>query len=257
MLDYKVFECVNESDEHIILLHGFGGNYRIWNSQIPILRQNFNVVAINLPSHDQNNIKLSQMITTTEEISNKILEVMNELNLKNAIFMGVSIGTLFIKYLELYHADKVKYGILVGSVGYLNSFLKIAINTLYRIGDKLPSDKIYHIFSRIIMPKKCSDKSRRMFRMFAKVLSVNEFRAWLIIFIESSKLNKMFMQECRNKNLYISGESDVCFLHNIKKEAKKIDADFILIEDCGHVCNIDQTEVFNNLLSDYLTCNFV
>ncbi len=258
LLNYKVFDCKSNSSDYIVLIHGFGGNYKIWKYQIPILTENFTVVAIDLPSHDNNGIKLSQMMMTSiDAITKEIIAVLNEVGVKKAIFMGVSIGTIFIKQLELYYSEIVKYGILVGGVGYINAFLRLVITIMRHADDRLPSGYIYTLFSRIIMPRRCSDKSRRIFRMFSKVLNVTEFTAWLEIFLESSELNKDFIKEKHNENLYISGTSDLCFLPNIKKEAKKTEAQLIEIENCGHVCNIDQKDVFNDLLMDFLNRTFV
>ena len=102
MLQYELFANA-KSKRYIVLLHGFGGNYRIWKNQIPILQQQFNVLAVNLPSHGENKIKLSEMQLSLESVSQEIIRVLDSLGIKKAIFMGLSIGTIFIKYMEMFY----------------------------------------------------------------------------------------------------------------------------------------------------------
>lgn len=62
MLHHILYPC-NSADvmEFTVLLHGFGGNHRVWKKQIPELQKVSNVLAINLPSHYDGNVKLTQL----------------------------------------------------------------------------------------------------------------------------------------------------------------------------------------------------
>lgn len=42
--------------------------------------------------------------------------------------MGVSLGTVFVKYIEMYYPKYVRNGILVGAIGDVGTFLKGAVN---------------------------------------------------------------------------------------------------------------------------------
>lgn len=66
----------------MVLLHGFGGNNRVWKYQIPLLRQKFNVLAITLPSHGDNELKLSRIGSTFEIIVQEIIRVIDSLGIK-------------------------------------------------------------------------------------------------------------------------------------------------------------------------------
>ena len=50
----------------------------------------------------------------------------------------------------------------------------------------------------------------------------------------------------------ISGRGDLCFINGIVEEADLTDAELIIIEHCGHVCNIDQSRQFNDIISELL-----
>ena len=49
MLDYKYYQ--GGGLDHIVLLHGIGGNSQIFYKQIDEYKKKFNVLAIHLPGH--------------------------------------------------------------------------------------------------------------------------------------------------------------------------------------------------------------
>ncbi len=251
MLQYELFANA-KSKRYIVLLHGFGGNYRIWKNQIPILQQQFNVLAVNLPSHGENKIKLSEMQLSLESVSQEIIRVLDSLGIKKAIFMGLSIGTIFIKYMEMFYQSYIETAVLVGGIATVGLFLKLAVWTFSKIGDKLPFSMVYRIFAKILMPWKISKRSRQVFGECAKALNRIEFQAYMYIFKEHFQRAKDFIHEIHTENVYISGINDFCFLKGIKKESNATNGKLITIQHCGHVCNIDQTKAFNEILTDVL-----
>ena len=248
MLNHKIFPSEKKTDKHIILLHGLGGNHRVWKHQIPLLQKWFNVLTIDLPSHSENNKLLSMMEVTIDAVSKEIIKILNFLKIKSGIFMGVSIGTIFIKHLEMQYPQYVDNAILVGAIGRINWIEKTIIKAFSKIGDKLPFKMVYGLFSKIIMPAKGSKKSRKIFCECAKVLTAKEFKNWMEIFAEAIKMNLQFKKEQHQDNLYISGDKDICFLKGIREEVVETDAQYIEMKKCGHVCNIDQKEVFNDII---------
>ena len=259
MLQNVYFECLNEKADSdtktIVLIHGFGGNYKVWKKQIPLLQEHCNVLAIDLPSHheiDNENIKLSEMQVSLEAIAQKIVEVLDYYKIEKAVFMGVSLGTIFIKYLEAYYPQYVEKGILVGTVATVGLWLGTTVKVFSKIGDKVPFKFVYHILSFVLMPDKDSKKSREVFRTCAEVLNRKEFKLYMQIFEQGFRFSKQFMKTEHQENIFISGTRDHCFLKGALAEAKGSHGNFITMNDCGHVCNIDRKEQFNLLLLNIL-----
>lgn len=252
MLHHEYILCEKHDSEKpvetIVLIHGFGGNHRIWKKQIPVLSQEYNVLAIDLPSHYKGNIKLSQMQVSLDAISREILKVLDHYGLKQCLFMGVSLGTVFVKYIEVYYPEYVSLGILVGTFARVNIILKRVTEFFAKRGDKLPFSIVYHIFSWIIMPRKDSKKSRDIFRDCAKALNKTEFKLYMKIFTQAFKFNDKFVKTKHTENIYISGEDDICFMNGAVLEAIKTKAKFIPLSHCGHVCNIDKQSTFDKLM---------
>jgi pimeloyl-ACP methyl ester carboxylesterase len=54
--------------------------------------------------------------------------------------------------------------------------------------------------------------------------------------------------------LFLMGEEDYLFIPPIEEAVRKSDAfEFIKIKNSGHVCNIEQPEIFNQLSIDYIS----
>ena len=255
MLHHTYMPCENSNAETVVLLHGFGGNSRIWKYQIPLLEQNYHVLMIDLPSHSEGNIRLSQLEVSLDTISRKILAVCDLYGIRHATFMGVSLGTVFVKYIEAYYPEYVANGILVGAVATVNLLLRSCAKLFSRIGDKLPFTAVYHVFSWIIMPGKRNEESRSIFRKCANALNRREFKLYMHIFNQAFRFSKIFEREQHPENIYISGKQDACFLRRTTREAKSTSGRMMQMSACGHVCNIVQKHRFNQLLLELLSGN--
>ena len=154
MLHYEVFESSCDTDRYIVLLHGFGGNNRVWKNQILLLQKKFNVLAITLPSHGDSELKLSKMGSTLDVVVGEITQVLDERGIQRAVFMGVSLGTIFIKYMEMRCGSYIDKAILVGALGTVGKPLRRAVNVFAKIGDKLPFPVVYRIMAKLFMPWK-------------------------------------------------------------------------------------------------------
>ena len=66
MLHHTFIPAEDGNTETIVLLHGFGGNSRIWKYQIPLLSKYYNVLTIDLPSHNEGNLRLSELDVTLD-----------------------------------------------------------------------------------------------------------------------------------------------------------------------------------------------
>lgn len=254
LLDHEYVEAQHkdENTETIVLIHGFGGNHRIWKHQIDILSRYYNVLSIDLPSHNEGNIKLSEMEVSLKKVCDKIIEVVDSYGLDHALFMGVSLGTVFVKCLEYYYPSYVDLGVLVGTMATVNTVLRMCVGIFSKVGDKLPFSVVYRVFSRIIMPRPDSKKSREIFRQCAKALNQKEFKLYMKLFNQAFKFNEKFKHTTHRENIYITGDNDICFKHGVFEEVLGTHSKLLIFDHCGHVCNIDKKEKFNYIIGRLL-----
>ena len=252
MLHHEMIKAENGNDKTIVLLHGFGGNSKVWKYQIPLLAKYYNVLTIDLPSHHKDNIRLSELEVSLDSVAKEILAVCDKYEVHNATFMGVSLGTIFVKYIEAFYPDYVDFGILVGAVATVNVFFRFFSKLFALIGDKMPFTAVYHIFSWILMPGKLNEESRNVFRKCAVALNKKEFKLYMHIFNQAFRFSKVFEKGNHPENVYVSGKQDNCFLRRATLESIRSNGRMIQMQTCGHVCNIVQKNRFNELMLELL-----
>lgn len=191
-------------------------------------------------------------------IAEDVLEVIQYLKIKNAHFVGISLGTIVIRQLAEMQSDKVKSMILGGAILKMNFRSQI----LMRLGNLfkyiLPYLVLYRFFALVIMPKKNHKKSRILFINEAKKLYQKEFIKWFKLTAEINPVLRIFRQvELNIPTLYVMGEEDYMFLPAVRKvvESHSRTAQLFVVQNSGHVVNVEQAHVFNDAVIRFIRQN--
>ncbi|KGX86359.1 alpha/beta fold hydrolase [Pontibacillus litoralis] len=238
----------------IIFLHGLGGNYQIFNKQIEPFRAHYNLLFINLPGHGQSPYrKTNNLLSTT---SKQVIDVLNAEKIPSAHFLGVSLGTVIMQQIAMEYPDRIKSMVLAGAAG---KWLKwgewigrLAISFPFRY--ILPYMLPYTIFAHILMPKPNHSKSRNIFLQEARKLGKPAYLGWTYVIRDSYKVYEQLRENLNTiPKLYVSGAEDHMFLKGIQNHVKlEAKAKLHTIPHCGHVCNIEEADIFNGLALEFL-----
>ena len=249
MLNYTTYKH-KTAKEWVTFVHGAGGSSSIWFKQIRSFSANFNVLVLDLRGHGNSKPAFKDAFNekyTFDSITNDIVEVIDYLKIKKSHFTGISLGTILIRNLAEKHPKRVKSMIMGGAIMKLGlkSQLLIRLGVIFK--SVVPYLLLYKFFAFIIMPKKNHKKSRSLFVNEAKKLYQKEFIRWFKLTSEINPLLHFFRTNDINiPTLYIMGEEDHLFLPAIKKVVTKhLQATLLIIENCGHVVNIEQSDIFN------------
>ena len=104
------------------------------------------------------------------------------------------------------------------------------------------------------MPNKNHRESRSLFVREAKKLYQKEFIRWFKLTSEINPLLRFFRgADIRIPTFYIMGGEDYLFLPTIEKVVKtQKESSLFVVENCGHVVNVEQPLIFNQKVIDYL-----
>lgn len=118
----------------------------------------------------------------------------------------------------------------------------------------LPYMLLYRFFAWIIMPKKTHQEARNLFINEARKLYQREFKRWFTLVAEVNPLLRYFrFNDSHVPTLYIMGSEDHMFLPSIRKiVASHQSALLHVIENCGHVVNVEQSDHFNEAAIKFL-----
>jgi len=251
------------SKEWVTFVHGAGGSSTIWFKQIRAFKKHFNVLMMDLRGHgrSKNNLKsLFESRYTFQSVSKDVIEVLDYLEIKSSHFVGISLGTIIIRQIAEDYPTRIQSMVMGGAVMKMNvrgQFLMTVGNIFKNV---IPYLLLYKIFAFAIMPKNAHKESRNLFVNEAKKLYQNEFLKWFKLTADINPLLKLFRQvEINIPTFYIMGEEDHMFLPTIKNLVKEHyqSAQLFIVENCGHVVNVDQPQIFNEKVIQFLKLNSI
>lgn len=250
MIAHTVYKNKNSS-EWVTFVHGAGGSSSIWYKQIRAFQKHFNVLLLDLRGHGESKPTFKNEFKqkyTFQSIAQDVHEVINHLKIESSHFVGISLGTIVIRQLAEMHPNRVKSMIMGGAILKMNFRSQI----LMRLGNifkyLLPYLLLYRFFAFVIMPKKKHKQSRLLFINEAKKLYQKEFIKWFKLTAEINPVLRWFRQvEINIPTLYVMGDEDYMFLPSVKQVVEKHNktAELFIIENCGHVVNVEQPNQFN------------
>jgi pimeloyl-ACP methyl ester carboxylesterase len=246
------------SQEWVTFVHGAGGSSTIWFKQIREFKKHYNVLLLDLRGHGRSKANLKSLFEkrySFNSIANDVLEVLDYLKIQKSHFVGMSLGTIIIRQIAQMRPERMSSMIMGGAVMKLNLRGKVLIFVGNLFKNIMPYLLLYKILAFVIMPKKTHKESRLLFIREAKKLYQKEFLKWFKLTADVFPLLRIFREEELDiPTLYIMGEEDHMFLPSVQKLVKRHakTAELYVVENSGHVVNVDQPEIFNQQVIGYI-----
>ena len=241
----------------VVFIHGAGGSSTIWFKQINAYRKEYNLVLIDLRGHGRTKVDEAvnkRLVYSFPSIAQEVFDVLDFNKIDNAHFIGVSLGTILIRQLIEMDNVRITSVIMSGAIMSLTNFSRFLIlvgNTLKKV---VPFMFLYTLFALIILPRRNHAKSRAVFIHEAKKMKKSEFIRWFGLTRNLDNLLKRYQIEPHGLPiLFVSGRQDHMFINDVQKMAKREpQGTMAIVENCGHIVNIEQAEEFNRLTLDWL-----
>lgn len=256
MLHYHTYYLGEERD-WVVFVHGAGGSSSIWFKQIKAYKKHFNVLLVDLRGHGKSKDLMQKYYEdkyTFQLISKDILDVLDEAGIEKAHFIGVSLGTIIIRTIGEMSPDRVESLVMSGAVTRLNVRSRFLVWVGHMFKKIVPFMWLYKLFAWIILPRKRHLESRLLFIREARKLYQKEFLKWFNMTKDINPLLRYFREkELPIPTLYVMGSEDYLFLPPVRKVvAEHKQSHLEVIEQCGHVCNVEQPNTFNRLSIQFL-----
>ncbi|MGB5368796.1 MAG: alpha/beta hydrolase, partial [Flavobacteriaceae bacterium] len=183
-----------------------------------------------------------------------IVQVIGHKQIEKSHFIGISLGTILIRNLAERHPERVESMILGGAIMKLNFKSQFLMRLGILCKSVIPYLWLYRFFAFIMLPNSNHRESRLLFVREAKKLYRQEFIKWFQLTSEINPLLRLFRSaDIKIPTLYVMGGEDYLFLPSIKKVINKHSmSSLVMIEYCGHVVNVEQPTLFNNIVIGYL-----
>ncbi len=249
MLHYKTYELDNPDAPWVVFVHGAGGSSSIWFLQIKEFIRHFNVLLVDLRGHGKSKgvVPKDKYYYDFEDVTRDILDVLDSLKIEKAHFVGISLGTIIIRNLSEIAPGRVSSMIMGGAIIRLNIRAKVLVTLGNMFKRLVPYMWLYTFFAWIIMPSERHKRSRLLFVNEAKKVAQKEFMRWFTLTYEITPLLKYFEEkDTAIPTLYLMGDEDHMFLPAVRFIITKHTNSWLeVINNSGHVCNVDQPREFN------------
>jgi len=173
---------------------------------------------------------------------------MDYVKIEKSHFVGISLGTILIRQLAEMQPLRVDKMIMGGAILELNLRSRILMFFGNATKSLLPYMWLYRFFAFIIMPNRNHRESRILFIREAKKMYQKEFIRWFKLTSEIIPKLRIFRKVSVDiPTLYIMGDQDYMFLPSVKKVTESDPlSQLLVIEECGHVVNVEKPEKFND-----------
>ena len=244
------------SNQWVTFVHGAGGSSSIWYKQVRDFQKHFNVLLVDLRGHGKSKKPFYEKLKqySFDVIGDEVIDVLDHLKIKSTHFVGISLGTIIIRELTERYPNRTDSLIMGGAVMKLNLRGQVLMRTGALLKSVIPYLLLYRFFAFIIMPRKKHQESRNLFINEAKKLYQKEFKRWFTLISEVNPLLTFFrINDSKVPTLYIMGSEDHMFLPSITKlVGDHPSAQLHVIDNCGHVVNVEQPHIFNATAINFL-----
>ena len=188
-------------------------------------------------------------------LSIEIKNILDKEKIKDAYFVGLSLGSMVCAHFAIIYPAYVKKIIFAASVIQVNLFCKIYAIIARCFYKHLPYKLLYRLAIYAVAPQKQYKQDRVAIRNgFDKMGKKNlvEWVKYMTLVLDGDKL--MYSLSHLNKPYrFISGSRDVFFLSGSKKTANiLVDEGIFILDKAGHMCNRDAAEKFNGIVHSFL-----
>lgn len=247
MLYNKVFPH-KTSKIWVVFVHGAGGSNVVWFRQLREFKKHFNVLLVDLRGHGKSKKEYTkEEIYAFDEIALDVIRTMDHLKVEKAHMVGISLGCIIIRAMDKLAPGRAESIILGGAIVQFNSRINALVSVAKLLQSIFPYMWLYRINAWILIPYKKDIESRKLFIKEAIRLGEEEFKKWLRMSTEiKDSLQEFLIKEASAPVLYLMGDRDHMFLPMVTNLVKKhFNSKLEIIKNSGHVCNIDQPDIFN------------
>ncbi len=254
VLHYET-HLVDSDAQWMVFVHGAGGSTRTWQKQVAFFQGKFNLLVVDLRDHGESkNIPEGKNGFSFDTIAADVLKAMDSRQILEAHIIGVSMGSIIIRHLEQMAPHRVLSVVLAGGIFKMSKKIKLLVGCAQVLSSFVPFQLLYQLFAWVLLPRKNHSSSRMVFIREAKKLKQKEVKKWLgLIRTLNRTLKQMFHQRIQAPCLVVMGAQDHVFLQPAREYMEKYGEVVLeIIDKCGHVCNIEKPDEFNQKCLKFL-----
>ncbi len=255
MLHYRIIESKKQNKTWVVFIHPLGGSSATYYNQVRTFSKAYNLLLIDLHGHGKSAKGIRGL--TTNDIGQDILSVLDHLDISKAHFVGMCLGNVVVDLiydLEPNRILSIVYGAAVKEIDLKNRMLLKAGNISKNL---LPHTVLYSLFAHLMMPKSNHKEARDLFVRECNKMKRSDFLDWYNLIMNAQDF---YVHRCvkvdQVRKLYLFGSEDYLFINKAQGYVDKDhNAQLKIINQVGHMCNVESPESFNRLSMEFINQN--
>lgn len=229
----------------LVMTHGYSSSSRAWAGQIPEVTQRYRLITWDMRGHGQTDSPEEQEAYNEANTVEDLYQLLKLLGVERAVIGGLSLGGYMSLAFHLAHPEMVQALLLCDTgPGYRNDQARATWNeTAFRTASR------YEERGLDALGRSAEVQAARSTHRSAAGLA-KAARGMLAQF-DARVINSL--EQIAVPTLLIVGANDQAYLNPIDYMEKKIPgARKVVVADAGHSVNIDQPEIFNQVVLEFL-----
>ena len=236
----------------VVFLHGFAGTTQAWKPQVPAFSKHYRFIIYDARGHGQSQSPPSHDQYSADIVADDLHQLLRVLNIPEAVLGGLSTGGYQCLRFHLRHPEMVSALILMGTgPGYRNLSHMAKWNQL-----PIAQAKLLETKGIVAFAEEPNTQTMMSYTPAELMLKQNPIglanMARKVVAQHDSQVIK-HLGEIKVPTLVVVGEYDTLFLAAADYMLKTIPkARRVTIPQAGHAVNLDNTEIFNQAILNFL-----
>ena len=240
----------------VVLIHGYPFNRSLWNEQTEALTSRFRVVTPDLRGFGESDS--SEGPVTMNRMAQDVAELMDHLGIDQAVICGLSMGGYVALAFVKQFPSRVKALVLADTRAQADT--EEGIQTRHQQAEKALSEGMAGIadamLPKLLTPDTVSKRPEVVKRVRDMMLKTKpQGAASALLGMAERDDQSEFISTIRVPTMIVVGREDAItpLADSEKMQSKIASSRLVVIENAGHVSNIEQTEQFNAALLAFLS----
>lgn len=250
------YNDVGEGNIPVIFLHGYPFDKTMWLGQLDFLKSSYRLISCDIRGFGKS--KDEKSILSIEMFADDLIKFMDKLDIDKAIICGLSMGGFITLNATERYPGRFEALILCDTQCIADT--KEVKEKRYKIIDQIATNgatKFLDEFIISVFHKDSIENKKELFKQLKSVVTSNSqhiISQGLVALAERSETCSS-LSEINIPTLIICGREDVVTpLAQSELMNEKIKGSILrVIDNAGHVSNLEKPHEFNKILSDFLS----
>ena len=195
--------------ESIVLVHGMASDHTVWDGLIPLLKENYRVISVDLRGHGYSSKPPGPY--TMELFSQDLYRILESLDINKAHFVGHSMGGAVLQSLSLQYPEMISSLTFISSFAYIDSHLQEILKKLLKIVNNEGYNAFFDYCLKLANTPKFIEKNKELFRSIrdsnAQIVSIPAINATINACLEVNFIDSL--KSIQTPTMVIVGDNDL------------------------------------------------